>query len=204
MIQKGREVVAPFRFPRDQVPPVTRVRSTLVTASLQGLRAMRWEERYYAGLPPALHDEVRGLVAGQWVPVDLAIAHYRACDAMQLSREEIDAMGESVSRRTQDTFVGTILRTAAGAGASPWHLYSNAHRIWARMIDGADQCVYRVGPKEALVHVVGCVLFEVPYFREAVRAYYRAAARELTRSIYVTEERARPQRHSIELSISWA
>ncbi|MGZ3449392.1 MAG: hypothetical protein ACXVEF_07315 [Polyangiales bacterium] len=204
MSAKGREVVAPFRFPRGSAPPVTGVRSTLVTASLQGMRAMGWEERYYAALPAELHAEVRGLVAGQWLPVSLALHHYRACDAMGLSQEEIHQIGETVSRRTQDTFVGTILRTAAGAGATPWHLYSNAHRIWSRMIDGADQCVYRLGPKEALVHILECEMLTIPYFRVAVRAYYRAAAVGLTRAIYVNEERAHPQTRSIEMRISWA
>ncbi len=186
------------------MPPVTRVRSTLITASLHALRAMGWEDAYFGHLPADRHDTVRGMVAGSWLAVDVALDHYRACDALKLSANDIRALGERVSMRTQQAFVGTILRVAAGAGATPWHLYKNAHRIWERMIDGADQCVSQIGPKEAVVNIVGCVLLEIPYFRDATVAYYRAAAANLSRAVYVREERSKGLRSSIEMRISWA
>lgn len=198
------EVIAPFRFPRDRTPPVTEVRSTLLTASLQGMRVMGWEARYFAALAAPLHDRVRGLVAGSWLPVAEAESHYRACDAMALSKDEVRKLGEAVSERTQQTFVGTIVRTAGGAGATPWHLYANAHRVWDRMIRGADQCVYRLGPKEALVELVGCSLLSIPYFRSAVGAYYRAAATGLSRAVFVHDEPKLASPTSVGIRVSWA
>ena len=113
-MSRPREVFLPSQFPGGNGPPVSRVRSTLLSASLQGLRMMGWEKRYYDALPPALHHEIRALIAGVWLPVDLAVAHYTACDRMELSTDEIKEMGKAVSMRTQKTFVGTLGSVAAG------------------------------------------------------------------------------------------
>jgi hypothetical protein len=164
-----------------------RVRSTLIAASVQGLREMGWEDRYFAALAPERHMELRMLTAGVWVPIDLAITHYRACDAMGLTPLETERIGENVSLRTQKSFVGMLGRAAAGAGATPWNVLAHVHRIYARMVDGADHCVYRVGPKEALLVNVGCSLVEIPYFRTALVAYYRAIVGMLASTVYASE-----------------
>lgn len=167
------------------------------------LRSLGWEERYLAGLPKALHDVIPQLVAGTWVPIDLGLAHYRACDAMTLTANEIREMGEQVSLRTQRTFIGTLGKVVAGAGATPWTLCLNAHRIWGRIFDGGDHAVYGAGPKEALVLIVGCPLFEVAYFRLALRHYYRALFGLLARTVYAREEPKYAPKEGLALRFSW-
>jgi len=119
-------------------PEVKRVRSTLLAASLQSVRHMGWEDRYFAALPSEHHDEMRMLTAGVWMPIALGIAHYTACDGMAVSNDEIKEAGRQVSLRTQKTFVGTLGSIAAGAGATPWHIFQHGHRIWGRIFDGGD------------------------------------------------------------------
>jgi hypothetical protein len=180
-------VELPFQHPPGQIPVATRIRSTLLAASVQGMREMGWESRYYQALPSSRHLEMRMMTAGSWVPIEVGAAHYTACSQMGLSDAEVDAIGENVSKRTQRSFVGTLGRAAAGVGATPWTLVGQVHRIYARMIEGGDHCVYRVGPKEALLVNVGNPLVDIPYFRTATVAYYRAVMGVLATAAYAKE-----------------
>jgi hypothetical protein len=197
------EVILPFRHREDDPPPLRAVRSTLLSASLTGLRSMGWEERYFAALPKELHPVMRCLVAGVWTPASTALAHYRACDGMNLSTREMMAMGEAVSLRTQGTFVGTLGKAASGAGATPWHLFSQVHRIWGRMVDGGDNCVYRAGPKECVVTLVGVELLRIPYFRIACRAYYKVLAALVTKVVYMRDIPELATERDLVMRFSW-
>ena len=64
-----REIFLAPQYPSGHYPEVKQVRSTLLTASLQGVRHMGWEDRYFAALPHELHDQMRLLTAGTWVPI---------------------------------------------------------------------------------------------------------------------------------------
>ena len=197
------EEVLSFRFPRDAAPRVTRVRSTLIAASLHGIRNMGWEARYLAALPKELHFEMQMLTAGSWVPLSVGTAHYTACEEMGLGAREMDAIGSDVSLRTQRTFVGTLGKAVGGAGATPWLLIQNMHRIWDRMFDGGDLAAYKVGPKEGLVVLVGCTLLDISYFRFGFLAYYRALARMLSRAAYTKESPTHRSQGRIGFRISW-
>ena len=63
-------VIREFSVPKHLVTPTTQVRSTWITSSLRAMRERDLLDRYYAVLPQELHDEIRGLVAGRWLPVD--------------------------------------------------------------------------------------------------------------------------------------
>ncbi len=202
MPEPPNEVLA-FRFPRDKTVEVARVRSTLIAASRHGIRSMGWEDRYLAALPKELHLELQMLTAGSWVPLSLAVAHYTACDAMALGKHEMNAIGEDVSLRTQKTFVGTLGKAVSGAGATPWLLMMNMHRIWDRMFEGGDTAVYKIGEKEALVLLAGCPPLELTYFRVGLLAYYRALARILSRIAYTNEVPAHRASGRIGFRVSW-
>jgi hypothetical protein len=183
---------------------VSRVRSTLLSASLQGVRQMGWEKRYFEALPPELHDEMRMMTAGIWLPLEpLGFAHYTACDQMGLSVEDVKEMGKAVSIRTQKTFVGTLGNVAAGAGATPWHVFRNSHRIWARIFDGGDHIAYKVGPKDMDVVVMGCPLLRIRYFRTAVGAYYAALAGLVSQSSHWHELPEHRSDATMGMRLSW-
>jgi hypothetical protein len=202
-VAEAFEEVVRFRFPRDATPPVTSVRSTLLAASRHTIRTMGWEERYLAVLPKELNLELQMLTAGSWVSLELATLHYTACDAMKLDPHDMNAIGADVSLRTQRTFIGTLGKAASGAGATPWLLLGNVHRIWDRMFEGGDNSVYKIGPKEALVLLQGCPLLELTYFRVGFLAYYRALAAILSRVAYTKESPMHRERGRIGFRISW-
>ena len=197
------EVTVPLSFPRGRARGVSRVRSTLITASLVAIRQMGWEERYYQALPPDRHDELRSLVAGSWSSLELATAHYTSCDKIGLTPAEMTKMGEDVSHRTQKSFVATLARASIEAGASPWILFSTAHRVWERIFDGGDIAVYKVGPKEAYVEVLSCPLLALPYFRAAFRAYFRTIVALLAKVVYTNEMSAYATDSDAVFRFSW-
>lgn len=200
---KAREIFLAPQFASGDYPEVTRVRSTLLSASLQGVRYMGWEQRYFEALSADLHDEMRMLTAGVWVPMTLAVAHYTACDRMGLSSDETKAMGKAVSLRTQKTFVGTLGSIAAGAGATPWHIYQHGHRIWGRIFDGGDHVAYKVGPKDVDIVCMGCPLIRIQYFRTAMGAYYAALASLVARGVHWHELPEQRGDERLGLRVSW-
>jgi hypothetical protein len=198
-----RELFLERQYPSGAIPEVKQVRSTLLTASLQSVRNMGWGDRYFAALPRELHDEMRGLTAGAWVPIALGAAHYGACDAMGVSSEEIKEAGKQVSLRTQKTFVGTLGSIAAGAGATPWHIFQHGHRIWARIFDGGDHVGYKIGPKDIDIVCMGCPLLRIRYFRTALGAYYAALAGVVATAVHWHELPEHRGDERIGLRISW-
>jgi hypothetical protein len=184
-------------------PQVSRVRSTLLSASVQTVRLMGWEKRYFETLPPGLHGEIQTLPAGIWVPIDLAIAHYTACDQMGLSTDDMKSVGNAVALRTQKTFVGTLGSVAAGAGATPWHIFQQGHRIWGRIFDGGDHVGYKAGPKDIDIVCMGCPLLRLKYFRTSMPAYYAALAGVLARSVHWHELPEHRGDDKIGLRVSW-
>jgi hypothetical protein len=199
----NREVFLPFQHSPDVPRVLTRVRSTLLSASLQGIRRMGWEERYFRALPKELHEELQMLTAGVWLPLALAVSHYTACDNMGLTTAEIETMGKEVSLHTQKTFVGTVASVAMHAGVTPWTVLSHAQRVAGRVFDGADQCIYKLGPKDALVILVGCPLMRIPYFRTAFRGYYAALLGLFATTIYSRESLESRGEDSVSLRFSW-
>ena len=77
---------------------------------------------YLAALPAKFQPEVVGAVAGMWLPVEVAFAHYEACSSLKLSREARLAMGRAVEEKIARTLLGTTVRMAREVGvlaASP-------------------------------------------------------------------------------------
>ena len=60
------------------------MRGTVIVSSLLGLRDGGHFDAYLPKLTPLHRDAIPQVVAGEWVPIELAMAHYRACDALGL------------------------------------------------------------------------------------------------------------------------
>jgi hypothetical protein len=200
------EILVPFP---DRVAPVTHVRSTLLTASLQALRQQGHFDRYLQGLPARYHDALLLNVAGQWLPVDVGVAHYRACEALALDAAQLDAIGSEVGRRAQGTFLGTLVRAT---GMTPWPALLQAPRLMARLFQGGGVEVAKLGPKEARVVCSGNPLATIPYFRVAFLSGARVGVELVSLKAYVRETThgggvGAPPTHgtddTISMRISW-
>jgi hypothetical protein len=199
-----REVVLPFRWSASERKPATALRSTWILSSIQTLKARGHFDRYAALLPEAHSEAILLAVGGVWLPMPVARAHYEACDRLGLPHEEILAMGVASGERAQGTVIRTALRSATGAGVTPWTILTNAHALWARGADGGDLCVTRLGPKEASLEVIGCELFEVPYFRTALRGVFTWVVQQFSTRAFVNDVTPRGRRIACTLLFQWA
>jgi hypothetical protein len=145
--------------------PVTEVRSTLLASSIGTLRSRGHFEAYLARLDPAYRDAILGASRPAWFPIAVAVAHYDACDRLELSVEEIQLMGWSVGARIETTFLHALAKGAQALGVTPWKLLGNFQRLWARVLQNGSVSVVRTGPKNGFVEARGVPLARFQYFR---------------------------------------
>lgn len=168
------EVVVPLRNVPDAIPPVTRVRTTLIQSSRRALGERRLLGAYVAQLAASERQALDQLIAGRWLSMDLALAHYRAIDRLALPTSEQVALGSAVGTHIQNTLMATLLRMAQGLGLTPWTSVHQYARIWDRLFIGGDLLVEKLGEREACVTMYNLPLLEVPYFRVALRGLQEA------------------------------
>jgi hypothetical protein len=147
--------------------PVAAVRSTLIQSSLHTLRARGYFERYLTHLSPVHRAVIVETLAPEWLSIDAALAHYAACEALNVSQSELHEMGESVGERIQGTFIGTLVRKARTVGLSPWVPLGQFQRLWERLMQGGGVGVLKTGPKDCTVDVRMLPLARYDYFRTA-------------------------------------
>jgi hypothetical protein len=164
----GEEVIVPFPAPRETLAPATHFRSTWVFSSQESLRE-RGHFDEYRRLLQSHQETILSTLVGVWLPMEVARAHYEACDRLRLSEAEQVAMGETVGARMRGTLLSTVVKMARGAGVTPWTIIPRLDQISRRGANGGGAAVYKLGPKEVRVEFVGLELFDVSYFRHAFR-----------------------------------
>lgn len=198
------EIFLPFAHPRPRVPPVTEVRSTLITSSIQAIRRHGYFEDYERQLDSANRAAVLECIAGTWLPLAVARAHYLAMDGLHLSSDEIIAMGSDVSQHTIGTFMASLTKLATASGLTPWTALMNMDRLMGRMFVGGGVEVQRRGPKDAQVEFVAIPLFDVGYLRTAFRGFVQAAGAPLAQRFLASEVTERCSPTALVLMLSWA
>ncbi len=182
---------------------VSHVRSTLVISSVQSLRAHSLYEHYLQLLDPAMRDTVASMIAGAWLPVETALKHYRACDALGLSLANEIALGHEVGDRVNLSLLKVLSTTAKTAGATPWTGLGYMDRIWERVFTGGGVGVTKLGPKDARAQLVGLPLLAIPYFRHAFRGTMLAGLELFCSKAYMHElDRGQPE-VSFTYRVSW-
>jgi hypothetical protein len=180
------EAIIPFSGPPELTPPVTEVRGTLLSSSLQMLRDRGLRDRYLRALPARYHDAIESLVAGTWLPIEVAHAHYVAVDSLGLSDADILQIGRSVGDRIQNGHLGTILRGARNLGGiDPWSIISRVDVLRQRVFRGGEAAAFKLGPKDARIEFVGISLAQVRYFRVGMQGIIESALSLSARKVYV-------------------
>jgi hypothetical protein len=179
------EVVVPFPVPRALIPRAKGYRSTWILSSIGALKQHGYYDRYAALLPRERQEDMFSLVAGIWVPISLARVHYETCEKLALPTSDQIAMGRAVGDRAQGTILSTGVRLAKAAGVTPWTVLPQYPRLWSRGVDGGALAVFKLGPKEARIDIVGCELFAIPYFRTAFRGVLHGMAALFCRTSFI-------------------
>jgi hypothetical protein len=210
-IEPGREVkvatsheaVIPLARAPEALAPVTHVRSTLITSSLKTLSERDLLPTYYERLPGQHREAIRNAVAGAWLPVEVTLAHYRACDALGLASTEQLEIGRQVGAKIQGTLLGTMASLTKQAGVTPWVFLSRLDRLYDRLVVGGGLAVEKVAMKEAVVYVYKVPLFEVPYFATAWRGVIQGFCELFCTKAYVKRGQLSAEMR-MTYTISWA
>jgi hypothetical protein len=192
--------LVPFPTPIELIPPTTRFRSTWVVSSLEGLRARGCFDRYEAQLIEH-RDAILSAIAGVWLPVDVVRAHYEACEKLAISDTEYLLMVKTAPQVRQAWF-SRMIAEAQHPQATPWTALRLMHRGWPRAADGGAVGVSRLADNRGRIDYVSCSLFEIPYFRRAVRLMIQFLVAHKTASAMV---RDLPERkaHTCSYSVDW-
>lgn len=199
----GAEVIVPFSTPPDRVGAVTHVRGTLINTSLQTLREMNLYDTYIARLSPKNMEQIVSIVAGTWVPMELALLHYQTCESLDVGPSTLAEIGNAVSKRFQGTFLSTVLRVAAGSGTvSPWTPLTQVQRLYDRVFQGGAVSITKLGPKEARLDFVANPLCVIGYYRGGLKAIITATGELFSRKCVVREVQCGET--SVAYRMSWA
>lgn len=204
MASDSDEIIMPFPAPVERLGQSTHLRSTLLASSIQSLRARGLYERYRELLPSELREEITSSVAGEWLPIDRGIAHYTACDGLELNAEEQRGMGHDVSKRVHDTFLGFMVQAARGVGVTPWSLLPRGNWLYTRLFRGGGIQVTKVGAQEARVEFAGLSLTRIPYFGNALLGMYEAGLGMFAERVFVRPMPGQAQSASrVMLRVQW-
>ena len=181
------EILVALPRPEATLGAATAFRSTWVVSSLGTIRELGHEAAYFRNLPREHHETLTTAVAATWIPIDVAVAHYRACDALGLSSDEQIAIGRRVADKMKGTVFGTMVKMAREVGVTPWSFLGRIDRFWNRCGQGGGVETARVGPKEARLRLVACELGSVEYFRNAMSGVLQVGTELFCRQAFVRE-----------------
>jgi hypothetical protein len=200
-----RDSFLPLPAPPATLGQSNEVRSTLLATSLQSIRKHGLFDLYSRHLAGPFRETVLTAVAGAWLPINAAKAHYLACEALRLEPAMQLALGMEVGDRVNGTFLGFMVRTAKTVGVTPWLALAQSAKLYFRLFQGGGGiAIGELGPKEARIELVGNPLFEIDYFRNGCRGFYQAATRLFCTRVYTHDLSRGRSTTGMTLRLSWA
>jgi hypothetical protein len=175
-----------------------------MSSSLTAIRERGHFERYLTLLPGEFHAPIHESVAGVWLPIAVGVAHYRACDALGLSKRDAWEIGVEVTRKVHGTSLALAIRLAKQAGVTPWSILAQIPRLWERVWRGGGIAIYKRGPKEAVLEVIQWRLAGIPYVRYTMPAVVHGIVEMFCRKAYVTEASPMMSETSLGFRLQWA
>jgi len=178
-------MVQTFPPPREKLTAMTRVRSTILVSGLNALRERGLYDKWAAAIDDASREAITTTIAGVWLPIDLVVRHYRACERLGLAHDEAFALGMTVGKRVQETMLHLIRQVASEVGVTPWTIGAQYNRIFSRMFEGGGFRLLKDGPKDAVIEMLQIPLAEFSYFRSAFCGVNQAGMSLFTARSYV-------------------
>jgi hypothetical protein len=203
VVREVEESLVALPAPRNAVRAVHQVRSTLLCAGIRALDERGLLSPYREALRSAVRSEIDSLVAGRWVPIELALAHYTACQQLPLDRGTIEDIGNSVGRKIQQSVISVLVRLSREAGATPWQVFPHVPRLNDLTWRGGAFEIVKVGPKDVRMDWVGQPLAAIEYYRRSFCGFTRGLLELFCRRCYVRVLRERCSPTVISLRIAW-
>lgn len=158
-----------------EIQPVSAVKHLVIQTSLAMLQRTGLFQRYRELIDPSVLQELQTALASAWAPIVLADAHYRACDDLGLTTEQLSALGQGVGVRLQETSLVTAAKKNRDSDFDLWNEVGSLHRMWARLYQGGSALIAKLGPKDLLIELRGFSLNRYRYHRYAQLASIGAA-----------------------------
>jgi hypothetical protein len=198
------EAIVAFDVPRSEVTPVTEFRSAWLHSSLRSLRAHGYYPRYAERLPAGRREAVLESPLGVWLPAEIAMVHYAACEQLGLDVTTQIALGAEVAERVHSTMLSIAVKLAHEAGATPWTILGQFGRLWGHIWVGGAVGVQKLGPKEARLEVVGWPCARFTYCRNGILGVTRGLIQLFCSKVYVREVPKLCTSSSLGYRIAWA
>lgn len=196
----SKDSILPLSAPLSEIPLASRVRSTWLASSFRSVREIGRIDQYLVHLPREYHEHMLSSVPGLWLPIDVAIAHYEACNKLDLSNPQRIDIGIAATRHAHQSIIGVALRAAHASGLTPWAIIPQFHRIWQHAFVGGAVSVHRLGPKEIRLEIVAWPCARVDYCRVATRGVLLGFIQLFCKCAYVHEL---PERRVVDTMLSF-
>lgn len=187
-------------------PYVIGLKAMLIQSRLKHLRNENLLEDYVARVDPAHRETLLNSLASSWIPVDAALAHYVALDRLELSDTQLARMAEPLGKSTFEVMFAAILRASRNAGADlhVWTGLRQLDRLWNRIYQGGACKVTQVGPKDALLEVIGVPFAHSRSFRSTHCGFLRGTIALTAKACIVKGLAAHDSKSDhYTVSISW-
>jgi hypothetical protein len=183
--------------------PLTAVRNSVLQASLTLLRQGGLYERYAELVEPAVLHRISTNVAPYWVPIEVVDEHYRACDAMALSAEELASLGRASGELVRKTSI-VIAQPDGNAAFDVWQNVPRMHRAWKRLYQGGSVQIVKLGDTEQLIEFRGYSLHRHRYYRHGCVAAIRSVRESVGMQIRLIQiVRYDPGTHDVTIHLTW-
>jgi hypothetical protein len=161
----------------------TAVRNLLIQSSLLELKENGYYERYSKNIDPKVLESLLASLAPGWIPMDLALAHYQACERLELTPDELSAVGTRVGTRVQSALLVSLAKTVREANYDIWMATGQLNRMLRRLHHGGSVQMVKVGPKDKLLEERGFQVTRYNYVRQCHLAVTRATYAALGASV---------------------
>jgi hypothetical protein len=200
MSDDAREIV----FAHDErATPAVAVKNVVLQSSLAELKVHGFYERYVQAMEPATLDALLSSIGPGWIPIELALAHYKACDNMVLSAEESSRVGSGVGARLQQTSLISTAKRTRSTDFDLWQGMPQLQRIWSRLYQGGSTQVVKLGPREMLLECRKYRLDRFQYFRRGQVAAFQAVFESMGTDSMVRIMSYSAQREETVYRVSW-
>lgn len=194
-----REVLIPHDSARGRLSAVRRM---LVHSSITELQDLSLYDRYCTEIPAASLERIHALIGPGWMPVELALDHYAACDRLHLDDKLILECGLRAGEN-----MGRALLVAGATnetGGSPWSLVGAYSRMGRRIYEGCSAQYVKVAANTLQIEHLQNPLFSFHYYRVAHTGFLQKSFISLGVKVSsVVFTRYRTEKEQIEVQISW-
>lgn len=198
------EVFLPFPAPtRLQVPPTTHVKGTWLASSLKTVRQHGRMDAYLAALPREHHAAILSTVISDWHPIELLMAHYEACDALNIPPNEVVQIGYEAVKHAHGGVIGMAVKLAANTVVTPWTILGQLQKLWERVFVGGGLGVFKLGPKEARVELVQFPCSRYRYCKVAYRGVVLGLTELFCTKAYVNEVASQMTDTTAAMRVAW-